>query len=110
MRLNLQTGWSYRPRQHAQRGEAGAALREAFVCGVGEAASVSERVGPVGKAPAGRGRQLSQRPFFGRSASRLGYLPASAVFWIRDIRLAGQLLVRLVRCADRVYRQYVAVV
>ena len=41
--------------------------------------------------------------FLHEPAARLGYFAPCAVLWLRDSRLARQLLVRVVRCADRLH-------
>ena len=51
-----------------------------------------------------RSGQLSGRPLSGRAAARLGRLAAGALLRLRDSRQPGQLLVRVVRRADRLHR------
>ena len=74
------------------------------------AARLPGRVDAVGRAPAAGDRQLSEGAFPGRAAARLGRLAAGAVLRLRDSRQPGQLLVRVVRCADRLHGLHAAVV
>ena len=62
------------------------------------------------RALAARSRQLPEGAFPGRAAARLGRLAAGAVFRLRDSRQPGQLLVRVVRRADRLHGLDAAVV
>ena len=73
-------------------------------------ARLSGRVDAKRRALAARNRQLSQGPFPRRAAARLGRLAAGALFRLRDSRQPGQLLVRLVRRADRLHGLDAAVV
>src|SRR3954466_1195037 len=75
---------SYRSGEHAQRGEAGAAIGKTSVRRAGKAAWLLERVDTVWRASAGRSRQLSQGAFSLRRTARLGHQPAGAVFRLRD--------------------------
>ena len=68
-----------------------------------EAARLSGRVDAIGRALAAGDRQLPEGPLSRRAAARLGHLAAGAVLRLRDSRQPRQLLVRLVRRADRLH-------
>ncbi len=57
----------------------------------------------IGRPPAVRGGELPQGALSWRAAARLGHIAAGAVLWLRDSRQPRQLLVRVVRCADRLH-------
>ena len=93
-----------RPGEHALGQQAGNPPGRPPVHQHREAARVSRRVDPERRAPSARDRQLSEGPLPVRAAARLGRLAAGAVLRVRDSRQSRQLLVRLVRCADRLHR------
>ena len=93
-----------RPGEHAFRRQAGDSQGRPPVRQHREAARIPRRVDAMRRASSARNGQLSERPFPRRAAARLGRFAAGAVFRLRDSRQSRQLLVRLVRRADRLYR------
>ena len=86
------------------------AARRICSCEIEAAARFLDEWTQIGRAPAAGDRQLSEGPLPRRAAARLGRLAAGAVLRLRDSRQPGQLLVRLVRRADRLHGLDAAVV
>ena len=99
-----------RPGEHALGQQAGNPPGRSPVREYREAARVSRTVDAKRRAPSAGDRQLSEGAFPLRAAARLGRLAAGAVLRLRDSRQSRQLLVRLVRRADRLHRLDLAMV
>ena len=104
VRLDLQPDRADRSGEHALGRHARAAQRRRICSSnIEQLHDFLERVDADRRPLAARGRQLSGGAFPRRAAARLGRLAAGAVFRLRDSRQPGQLLVRLVRRADRLH-------
>src|SRR5947208_101682 len=103
MRVDVQSQRPEGPGQYALRDETGTQERKTLVREDRGLARVSRQMDAKRRAPAAGGRQLPERPLPRRTAARLGHLAPVPLLWLRDSRQPGELLVCLVRRADRLH-------
>ena len=104
VRLDLQPDRSDRSGQHAcPARRPNCARRRICSSNIEQLHEFLDEWTQIGRSPADGSRQLSEGALPRRAAARLGCFAAGAVFRLRDSRQPRQLLVRLVRRADRLH-------